>query len=265
MIKLINPIKDLKDAVERGDLVEFRGRIHTILPILIEAKTAADANDIFRLKDAAIRLGIIGINTTPEEVINIISLVTKIINGAIELFVNDPDIKTETAIVNGLMDGEIPYGFISKVDAEVDLHVDYKGFVVLDNEQDFEQAVRIKLEPIPAQWAKVVVETKAIGLRQDEVRLNLGATNLIGNLVYGPNTTISPATPSGVEIVREDEFMFASLKQVTLESSAHRAVTFGLDGANVGISSKASVSGILQAQNLPFALQPMVEKWGISV
>ena len=260
-IQLISPIADLRDAAERGDLAELRARTHLLLPDLKAAKEAAQTRDVARLRDHAYRLGIIGFNTSPERVINAIDAVIDIINGGVDLFVNGPDLDVATQkfmvrTEDGFVAGEV------KLEAQ--LTVSFSGWGLGQNFQDLVPVVRLEVENSTVSKATLAIDVFALGLRQDNIELNLATQNLIGSPPTGLDTINAERSKPGVKIQRSLVYGLENVERVHFAQQGVARVNYGLDGATVGITLRAHVAGTLQ-NDYPFILSASVTKYGISV
>jgi hypothetical protein len=212
------------------------------------------------LKLIAIRLGILGFNTTPGEVIDYIIKAIGLINAGVDFFVNPPDVDRQV-FPFGNFTGEVPvFGVVT---LEADLHVEFTGVTLGQNYQDFVPVVRFRVKGGTVASGSITITTKAGGVLQDRILLNLAWQNLNGAPPLGP-ATAEDSSPQGLELTRTLAYGIGNLTSVDFAQQGIARVEYGINGANLSIALEASVAGTLMS-GIPFALKASVKKYGLSV
>ena len=267
MIKLVGNTARLKEAVESGNVPQFLSESRATVKHLRRADKAAQEGYLPEILDVLGELGIEGADTFSEILphINLIRAIIRLINGGADVFVNQDKVTTQFTAVGGAETEGGEFIPVSSVLAlSVDHAVEFKGWEILDNYQDFKPIVSFKVEGGVADNVTIVVTTTAIGLFQDDVDLDLEVQNLNGVQTSRPVADTTVVTTPGIQIVKKHVFTFTNLTSVQISPQAGARIGYGLDGANVGIIVGALAYGDVRGAH-PFAMTIENAQYGISV
>jgi hypothetical protein len=266
MLQLVSPLRDLKGAAESGDVDQFAALAQQIMPLLKEAEKAALLQDRDGLEAATLKLGILGVRSTPQDFLDAIVKGIGVVNALVDFFVSDPDRRTESAVIAlppFVVGDELQFLAPVTITLSIEHVVKFKGLVVGDNQQELSPSVSLQIAGRPADFAALAVRVTAIGVRQDVVQLDLVEQGLLGQVVRGPIVTQEVSTSLALQLRKEHRFDFVALERVTLADPNGGRVEYGLDGATYAIVVEAEASGVVR--NFPFKVKAMIAKYGLSV
>lgn len=266
MLDLVSPLRDLKDAAEAKNVDRFRGAALKIVPLLKEAEKAALLLDRDGLEAATLKLGILGVRSTPQDFIDALTKGIAVVNALVDFFVSDADRRTESVLIAlpPLVAGnELQLQSPVIITLSIEHVVKFKGLVLGDNQQELSPLVSLHISGGPADFVSLAVRVTAIGVRQDVIQLDLVEQGLTGQLIRGPMVTQDVSTSLALQLRKVHHFDFVALERVTVADPNGGRVEYGLDGATYAIVVEAEASGFVR--NLPFRVKTSIAKYGLSV